>query len=251
MDINSIDHDYLQRLYDDLIEQFRGQPNIQVMQKALARQLNDVHKFFCELRTLRWLQDAEGVQLDGVGDIAVLSRMQALILSQLAGQNVPMDDATYRLYLAWKIALNTSTATYPEIYRSLKMFWPYTPLYYSEDPAHPATIFFTLPGAPVGVDFSVLNIARMIKAAGVALIFIVPEERDVTTYSAVTKSLWLREYIICDEEPLPTDFTDYSASALVSWTREYTLEDIPIHTEATNYGAATVNEIVREEIQVE
>jgi len=64
----------------------------------LARQLEDVYDFFYQLHTLRWLQTAEGVQLDGIGDIVVLSRMEALALSNLGGLNIPIDDPTYRLW---------------------------------------------------------------------------------------------------------------------------------------------------------
>ena len=60
--------DFLDRLRRDTIEQFRDKPNIDVYQKALARQLSELYAFFTELDTLQWLQNAEGVQLDGIGD---------------------------------------------------------------------------------------------------------------------------------------------------------------------------------------
>ena len=161
--------DYLQKLRDDLLEQFKGKPNIEVFQKALARQLEELYAFFYQLNFLRWLQTAEGVQLDGIGDIAVMSRTEALIISRLAEQNVPMDDDIYRLYLTWKVNLNTTNCTYRDVYRALKMFWPNTPLYYSEDPAHPATMFFTTPILRPEDNVNILLIAPRIKAAGVAL----------------------------------------------------------------------------------
>ena len=160
---------YLQKLRDDLLEQFRGKPNIEVFQTALARQLEELYAFFYDLNAFRWLQNAVGVQLDGVGNIAVMTRTDALIVSKLADQVVPMDDDTYRLYLTWKVNLNTTNCTYRDVYRALKMFWPNTPLFYSEDPAYPATMFFTTPMLTPDDDVSVLLLAPRVKAAGVAL----------------------------------------------------------------------------------
>ena len=161
--------DFLDRLRRDLLEQFRGKPKIEVLQKALARQLEDIYEFYQSLNVKRWLKDAEGVQLDGVGDIVVMSRQDALVISKLANQNVPMDDDTYRTYLKWKNALNTTNCTHTDVYRALKMFWDKTPLYYSEDLAHPATIIFSTPALSPDQDAGILFLAPKVKAGGVAL----------------------------------------------------------------------------------
>ena len=160
--------DYLEKLKKDLLEQFRGKTNIEVFQKALARQLENLYRFFYELCVLRSLQTAEGTQLDGIGDIVVLTRAQALIVSKTANQPVPMNDETYRLYLAWKINLNTSSCTHRDVYQALKMFWD-KPIFYSEDPNYPATIFLTTPMLLPEDNAGVLLLAPKIKAAGVAL----------------------------------------------------------------------------------
>ena len=159
---------YLEKLRGDLLEQFRGNPNIEVMQDALSRQLSDVYEFFTQLSTLLVLQQSEGQQLDGIGDIAALSRADALVVSKLAQQVVPMDDETYRLYLAWKINLNTTNCTHRDVYQALRMFWD-TPLYYSENPNHPATMFFTTPALSPDVNTGVLLLAPKVKAAGVKM----------------------------------------------------------------------------------
>ena len=161
--------DYINRLKRDLVEQFKGKPNIETLQKALARQLDDLYTFFEGLNTLRWLKEAQGVQLDGIGDIVVMSRTEALALSKLANKDVPMDDETYRLYLAWKIALNTTNCTHTDVYNALRLFWDKSPLYYSEELEHPATIFFTTPLLSPEDNAAVLLTAPKIKAAGVAL----------------------------------------------------------------------------------
>ena len=217
---------YFKKLYDDLLEQFKDKPNLEVFQKAMARQLNEVYAFFYALQTMRRLQDAEGVQLDGIGNIVDLTRTDALIWSNTAGQTVPMDDNLYRMYLWFKIFLNTSEGTYADIVRVLKMFWPYTPVYYSEEIEKPATMFFTTPRLPIGADLRMLQIVTRVKAAGVALHFIVPTlEEDVEVYFATGTGYWLRQFIVCDTEPMPTDAGDYYVTAgLVNIQQNITLD---------------------------
>ena len=208
-----MDNCYFQKLHDDLIQQFKGRPKILVLQKALARQLDKLHAFFCELRVMRSLQNAKGRQLDGIGNIVDLSRQEALIWSNLAGQFVPMDDEMYRLYLFFKIFLNTSDSTYADIVRTLKMFWPRTPLFYSEHIEHPATMFFSTPTMPDIIDIRVLQIVTRVKAAGISLQFIIPieSEEDTGIYYATGAVKELSEFIICDEMPLDADIKSFLA----------------------------------------
>jgi len=210
--------DYFQKLRDDILEQFKDKPNIEVLQKAAARQLEDVYAFFYQLFTMRWLQNAEGVQLDGIGDIVGVSRRDALIWFNMAEQEVPMDDELYRLFLRFKIFLNTSEGTYGDIVKTLRMFWPYTPIRYSEYTDEPATMYFTTPIMPVDAvyDTRVLQIVSRVKAAGVALHFIIPvaATKDVDTYYATAASYRVKRYIICDQPDLTDiDTTNYSATA--------------------------------------
>jgi hypothetical protein len=160
--------DFLEKLRDDLLEQFRGLPRTEVFMSAVARQLEELYEAFFMLKTMRSLQTAIGRQLDGIGDIAVMSRTEALVISKLADQDVPMDDDTYRIYLAWKIALNTTNCTHKDVRNALKMFWD-KPLYYSEDPAHPATAIYTTSILAPEDNAWILMLAPKVKAAGVAL----------------------------------------------------------------------------------
>ena len=165
---------------DGLIEQFRGRPKIAVFQKALARQLDGLRAFFGELHALQWLDAAEGAQLDGIGDIVRLPRSDALAWAGAAGLSAPMDDGLYRLYLHFKIFLNTSAATYADVARTIAKFWPDAPFEYSEDPAVPATMFFASAPMPMTADISPLRIAARVKAAGVALHFAMRVEQAET-----------------------------------------------------------------------
>ena len=176
-----------------MIEQFKGQPNIEIFNKALARQLDELYEFFENLNTLRWLQTADGVQLDGIGNIVALSRSEAFTLARTANQDVPMDDETYRLYLAWKIALNTTDCTIREVYQALRMFWD-TPLFYSEKIEHPATMFWSTPMLPPEHNTDVLRMIPKVKAAGVAIKFIINTQTEIEpavlrTGGAITASV--------------------------------------------------------------
>jgi len=238
--------DFLEKLRRDLLEQFKDKPNIEVYQKALARQLDELYRFFDDLNTLRWLKTAEGVQLDGIGDIVVLSRTDALAIAKLADQNVPMGDDLYRLYLMWKIALNTSNCTHTDRHRSLRLFWDKTPLFYSEDVAHPATIFITVPEVIAGSDAAVFRIAALIKAAGVALHFLFPhDEYEAAEYSGGAVADVIKEVFI-EEVEIVTSAEDYNAGAIFEFTKEVFIEEVEIVTDTISYDARATYELTKE-----
>ena len=195
--------DWLKKLENDLIEQFRRQPKIAVFQKAVARQLTEMYAFFYQLSVLQWLDQAQGVQLDGIGNIVDLSRTDALIWANMAGQNVPMNDDLYRIYLWFKIFLNTSDGTYADVARTLRMFWPDMHLYYSEYLEHPATMFFSTPiiQAEKGIDLKMLNIVQRVKAAGVSLIVRQNLKFDVAETPIITAAI-IRAGILHRTKPI-------------------------------------------------
>lgn len=160
--------DYVALLKSDLIEQFRGKPNIEAFVEVIGQELQEVYDFLYQLRNDRGVYNAVGKQLDGVGDIVALSRMEA---GQLAGNPIPfdiIDDELYRQYLIFKILKNTCDCTYPEIIKAFRMFWD-RPLYYSEDPEQPATMIFDTGELPGTVDTTPLFRTPLIRAAGVTL----------------------------------------------------------------------------------
>lgn len=160
--------DYKAKLKDDLLEQFKDKKNIDVLMEVLGKQLQDVYDFYEQLRRERDVKTAVGKQLDGAGDIAVLSRMEA---GQLAGDPIPydvLDDETYRQYLIYKILKNTCDCTYPDIIKAFRMFWD-RPLYYSEDPEQPATMIFDTGEMQGNVDTRPLFRTPLLRAAGITL----------------------------------------------------------------------------------
>lgn len=160
--------DYVEELKRDLLEQFKGKPVIDALMSAIGRQLNDVRQFYDDLKDRRGVQTAEGKQLDGVGNIAVLSRLEAGEMACTNSSVYVLDDDTYRLFLIYKIWKNTNNCTYSDIAKAFRMFWP-KPLYYKEDPAEPATMLFETDDLAPGEDVEKLLSAPFIKAAGVAI----------------------------------------------------------------------------------
>ena len=160
--------DYFASLKADLVEQFKGQPNIEAVMEVIAEQLQDVADFYEDLRTQRSISTAVGSQLDGVGDIVVLSRAEAGKLSSFVNPGEPINDETYRKYLYYKVLKNTNTCTYPDLIRAFRIFWE-KPLYYHEDPEHPAVMF--LETRTLSPEDHVENLLRIpiIKAAGVGI----------------------------------------------------------------------------------
>ena len=239
---------YFEKLQRDILEQFKGKPNIEGLQQAIAQQLNEIQELFTDLNTLRWLKNAEGTQLDGIGDIVVMSRADALAVSKRAGQNVPMNDETYKKYLAFKMHLNTSSTTHSEVYRALKMFWNKTPLYYSENPDYPATIFFSMPTLAPEDDITPLGLMPIIKAAGVALHFIIDVESSGAEYSGVIANERITEFFIEDVE-IKTDTADWDGVATAELLQDYFIGDENyLQTESTNYNASVEALVLREYI---
>ena len=237
--------DWIPRLENDLIEQFRRRPKIAAFNRAVARQLEELYAFFYQLYVLQWLDRAGGAQLDGIGNIVDLSRTDALVWQAQAGQSSPMDDGLYRLYLWFKIFLNTSQGTYGDIARTLAKFWPHSPVYYSEHIEIPATMFFTTDPVPVWeTDLRVLQIVTRVKAAGVALHFMVPSptEEDVALYHAAAPDVLLNQYVVCDRPETGGDAGVYHAAGPKVFIHEYVIcdspklsGDVPVHGAAGAY----------------
>lgn len=160
--------DYVVALKKDLVEQFRGKANIEALMEVIGAQFQQVYDFYDQLRYNRDVYTAVGKNLDGVGDIAVLTRMEA---AQIAGGPIPVeviDDEIYRQYLIYKILKNTCGCTYPDIIKAFKMFWD-KPIYYSEDPQFPATIILDTGVLEESESIDKLLSAPIVRAGGVAV----------------------------------------------------------------------------------
>lgn len=108
MSIERID-DHEEQALDRLPEQYRGKDRVESLIKAFVEPLQTLEAVFFDLLENRYLDDAQGAQLDLLGKI----------LGQRRG---PLNDEQYRLRLIAKIAQHVSNGT-PEdlikIYRIL------------------------------------------------------------------------------------------------------------------------------------
>ena len=163
--------DYIQRLRDDLAEQFKDKPVIEALNKVIGRQLNDVRQYFDDLRNERYLDGAVGKQLDNIGDIVGLSRLEAGELACESESVYVLNDDDYRTYLRYRIALNTNSCTYRELMTGLETIWGVSPVYYSEETDVPATIIFSVPLSSLTGETSKIDSVPTVRPAGVRALF--------------------------------------------------------------------------------
>lgn len=157
---------YEERILHEFPQQFQGRDAITILVRALARQLDELYQVFDGLKRLRSVDTAQGAQLDGAGDIAVLTRSDAMRLIRGAITYDIIDDEHYRHYIRYKILKNTSTCTYYDIIAAIQMLWGAEDIEYYEDPAEPATMTITFPEPDGAV---MLDDIPPIKAAGVGI----------------------------------------------------------------------------------
>lgn len=160
--------DYSELLKQDLVEQFKDKPVINALLEAIGEQLTDVWRFYHQLETERSVSASVGKQLDGAGDIVVLTRKEAGELACVGEPVYVLDDETYRKFIIYKIWKNTNSCTYYDVIKSLRMFWE-KPLYYSESLEYPATMIFESDELSPKDDANSLLNAPFVKAAGVAI----------------------------------------------------------------------------------
>jgi hypothetical protein len=215
MYIEDYSPDFLEALLGDELEQFKGDGKTvnRAMLEALSACLQDVVGALLDLNRLRTLDEAQGAQLDGIGDIVKLTRAQAGMLSNevttdfasidgtvLANVTTPtdllerhatygiipfdvIDDDRYREYLRYKIFLNSNHCTYPDLMKALRMFWSESPVTYAEDidlengVEYHATILLDSGTLTPDQNARLFFLIPIIKAAGVMLL------RKATTFA--------------------------------------------------------------------
>lgn len=205
--------DYVKKLKGDLVEQFKDKPNIEALYEVIGQQLDDLFLFFEQLKNERSVESSVGKQLDGVGDIVVLSRVEA---AQMGGteSSSTMTDEQYRKYLIYKILKNTCDCTYYDIMKGIDMFWDGPPLKYSEDPNYPATLIFDfdaykdLADQAIGIPF--------VRAGGVGVYMRMHKSEKVHVYVGFAMQRICEVYIDCNVPVYPyTYLTDETDTILV------------------------------------
>lgn len=205
--------DYIKKLKADLVEQFRGKPNIEALVEVIGEQFEDLVEFFEQLRIKRTLYEAEGKQLDGIGDIVVLNRLEAAKMYGLTSA-ADLPDDIYRKYLIFKILKNTCNCTYYDIMKAIGMFWNGPPLKYSEDPQKPATIIFDFDATPDIAD-QVLGLP-FVKAGGVGLNMRMEKKDEMDIKVGFVLSGDCKITIDCPAPPDDLLFADETGALLVN-----------------------------------
>lgn len=129
----------------DLLEQFKGKPNIEALCKVLDNQIKQLTDTFDKIEYETSLDTARGKQLDKIGEIVGLTRAEgALLCGEKINFNV-LDDARYRKYLKYAAYMGSNSCTYYDLINSLQMVWGDTgTVKYIEDSTKPATIVLEL-----------------------------------------------------------------------------------------------------------
>lgn len=216
--------DYREKLKSDLLEQFKGKKHIDALMEVIGKQFNDVYNFYEQIKTETDVNEAVGKQLDGIGDIVVMSRSEAG--KMITGKDVTNnpDDETYRRYLIYKILKNTCNCTYSDIMTAINMFWKGPPLKYSEDPEKPATICFEFEASKELAD-QALGIP-FVKAGGVGLYMKMRKTDELGVYfgfalqRSATVLIDCAEAVIDEQTYLSDEFDIILADETGAWLIE-------------------------------
>lgn len=162
-------HNIIQSFLDNLPEQFKNKDNIKILIEALAEELEELNVAFTQLETLRSLETAKGKQLDGIGEIVVLSRAEAATYTKALDFNI-LRDEQYRLLLKFKALRNANFCTYPELMRACELLYKPTLMYYKEFNRHPAHFQLMLAANWQDTMISILKSTKLtLKPGGVSI----------------------------------------------------------------------------------
>lgn len=162
----------LDKWFDDIPQQFLGKKNIEVLIKAFSRQLEELAVVYEQLNTLTNLNEAQGYNLDMVGDIACLSRRDATSILRKS-KDTELTDDIYRQTLKYNVLKNNCECTFEDIIEAINILWKDNHIVYREDPALPATICLYMPDASLDGEDPSVNRVLSIKPAGVALTYFI------------------------------------------------------------------------------
>lgn len=151
---------------NDLPWQFQNKPKINLLLTALARQLEEVDQMFSDLDMLTDIDSAVGENLDKVGTIIPLTRMEA---SKMSGSVNAIDDETYRKLLRMTMVKNINDCTYSDVVSSFGSLTNATTIEYVEPDNQNATIELKIKGIVLSKENEWVFNYPVIKAAGVKL----------------------------------------------------------------------------------
>jgi hypothetical protein len=158
--------DHTDRMRQHLISQFQwdvidekiydDKPVLRAILTALGAEMDELNQVVNDLKNKRWIDTAEGVQLDGIGEIVDRNRQidRAIAVQVFGFQGQPniagfgearfrgadestlatyiLDDSEYKLVLALKAMKNNSRATAEDTINSLKYIYNAPAISYEE-----------------------------------------------------------------------------------------------------------------------
>jgi hypothetical protein len=136
-----------------LLDQYKGKPRLAAFISSYLRRVQELDDAAWDTLIKRYIDDAEGAQLDGIGRI-------------VGEQRQGKDDATYRLFILVRIRVNLSFGHADDVIDVLNLVEAADFLLVEYYPASMVVDFATMPAiAPVVL----IALARMAKGAGVRL----------------------------------------------------------------------------------
>lgn len=143
-----LDQDHGEIAWSNWTAQFSQSATLRAVVLSLMHPMNGVQGAIKQLRDDRWLETAEGAQLDGIGDILgrprQITNTRAIWHFGFEGQayvggfgsypfyraggglytgGKTLNDDDYRLLLRWKILIDSSYGTIPQIEESLRVLF--------------------------------------------------------------------------------------------------------------------------------
>ena len=189
----------------DLPQQFLDQPKISCLIAAFARQLQQLEQVFRDLDKKTSLETAEGRNLDYMGSIIPLTRKEAGILAGTGNTEDVLPDKRYRQLLKYRQLINTNECTYYDLISGLQLLWDTNaPIYYSENPAVPATINLEVE-LPREADVSAIRNLPLPRPAGVAIRLNAQAKEDASLSAIRTgiayAGIYIRTTVTIEEVP--------------------------------------------------
>lgn len=98
-----------EQMKSNLLSQFKNAKDINAILKSFGKQLDEIETAIEQLEVLRWLENAEGKQLDGLGEIVDITR------TPLGYTGNPLNDGDFKLIIGAKAIQNTWQGNVPGI----------------------------------------------------------------------------------------------------------------------------------------
>lgn len=200
--------DYVAQMIKDLPTQFRDKPLIEALYDVIGEQLQEIYQFYDDLKTMRYISTAEGVQLDRIGEIVVLSRAEAQAMFQT---NERLPDEDYRRALIYKTLANFGDATYGDIVQCIRILRDgLLGFTYAEDPLYPATIILETKDGIASDNFRAIAGTPIPRAGGVGLLFRSAEVINLEILHGVLSRLAEERQGSTDECDVETELSWYA-----------------------------------------